>query len=103
MDSDERRRRVLRHLCPWIGLVAATGALTLGIRAIAAGSAGSGAVGYLAGGLELAAGYVTARRAWTRTVDAVLVAGVVAIVALSAFVLTQLQLPPTVFQEMAGG
>lgn len=76
-------------------------ALSLGLRAIAAGYAGSGAIGYLAGGLDLAAGYATARRARTQTIDAVFTGGVITVVILSVFIVTQLSLPHTVFQGMA--
>jgi|GEM_PF-5761122 len=102
MDS-EQRRRFLRRVAPWLGALAAVVALTLGIRALAAGAAGSGLAGYGSGVLELGAGYVTARRAWSGTLDAVFVGGVVAVAVLSAFVLTQLHLPPSVFQQVTGG
>ena len=73
MALDEDRRRLLVQLSPWLGFIVGAMALSLGLRAIAAGYAGSGAIGYLVGGLNLGAGYATARRTWTQTIDAVFI------------------------------
>ncbi|MFB6141073.1 MAG: hypothetical protein ABEJ26_11645 [Halosimplex sp.] len=94
---DDRRRQFLVEVSPWVGFAAAAAALALAPRAVSAGLDGAGVVGYAAGAAELLAGYVTARRAWDREIDATFVAGLVAVVLVSAFILVALALPPSVF------
>lgn len=72
-------------------------AVILGIRAFTAGYVNGTMIAYLAGSLELLTGYVTARRSLNRTIDIVLVGGIIAIVVISAFILTQFHLLPPFF------
>lgn len=97
MDN-EYRLRYLKQMGPWVGFIVAAGALALGLRAIAAGMETAGILGYVAGSVELFAGYVTARRAWNETIDIWFVLGIGAVVLISLFILLVIELPATIFQ-----
>lgn len=84
-------------MVPWVGLLAGIVAVVLGIRAFTAGFVNETIIAYLAGSLELLAGYVTIRRSLNHTIDIVLVGGIAAIVVVSIFILTQFHLPPPFF------
>lgn len=101
MDASERRREYLRQLRPWLGLAVAAAATVIGLRAIAAGVADAGRWGYLAGVLELGAGYVAGRRAWDQRFDRAFVGAVAVVVVLGVATLLVLELPPTVYERLA--
>lgn len=100
MALSQRRRAFLWQLRPWLGLAIAAAAVILGLRAVAAGTAGAGLPGYVAGMVQLAAGYVAGRRAWVHRFDGAFAGAVTVVFVLGVMTFLALEPPPTVYERM---
>lgn len=100
MDRLEYWRKYLQILGPFVGFIAAAGALPIGMDSLAAGITYGSIEGYLASGLAIGSGYVLARSGWEERVDRRFAIAFVVLVGVSIYVVGYLETTPNVFQQI---
>lgn len=100
MDRAEYWQKYLEIIAQFFGFIAGAWALPLGMDSLAAGISYGSISGFLASALAFGSGYVLVRSGWEERIDRRFVIALGVLIAVSIFVISYLETPLNVFQQI---